>query len=495
MELPVRLLLEGSSVSALAAKLDTSEPKKYSPLVRVARYGDLPVSFSQERAWFIQQLAPDSIAYNFQATLRLTGQLDCAALERSLSEIVRRHEILRTSFPEVNGRAIQVIHDAEAVSVPVSDLQTLLQGERKAAAQRIIELEGRKRFDLTRLPLIRWVLIRLAGDEHILLQLEHHLIHDGWSFHVFLGELLELYRAFTAGKPSPLAELPIQFADFAIAQRCWMEGEEAAAQLEYWKTKLSGADALSWLGDRPRPAHQTFAGRAPRIELPLDLCEALRALGRRAGVTLFMTMFTAFLAVLQRYTARNDICVGSGIANRRWRETESMLGMVINNVVLRVDLSGDPDFRDLLRRVQQVTLGAYANQDVPFDQVVRALEQTRDASRNPLFQVMFGFHDSPLRNLDFPKLKTSLLCPLSNGSAKFDLNVIVIPRAEQRAGRTSEGLDAGITLVWEYNSDLFDDATMRRMIGHYQNVLHGIVADQTMRISELPLISLSEPLN
>ena len=492
IELPVRLLLEGSSISALAAQIETCELKKYAPLTLIARQGDLPVSFSQERAWFIQQLDPGSIAYNFQATLRFTGQLNFAALERSLTEIVQHHEILRTSFPEVNGRPIQCIHNAGLVNLPLVDLQTVPESERETAAQRIIETEIRKRFDLARLPLIRWVLIRLAAHEHVLLQIEHHLIHDGWSFHVFLNELIELYRAFTAGKPSPLPDLPIQFADFAIAQRCWMGGEEAAAQLEYWKTKLSGADALSWLGDRPRPAHQTFAGRAPRIELQLDLCESLRTLSRRAGVTLFMTMFAAFLAVLQRYTAQNDICVGSGIANRRWRESESMLGMVINNVVLRVDLSGDPDFRELLHRVQQVTLAAYANQDVPFDQVVRALEQTRDASRNPLFQVMFSFHDSPLRNLDFPKLKTSLLCPLSNGSAKFDLNVIVIPRAEQRASRTYEGLDAGITLVWEYNSDLFDDPTMRRMIGHYQNVLQGIVADQTMHISELPLISPSE---
>ena len=492
IELPVRLLLEGSSVSALAAQIETCEKKKYAPLTRVARHGDLPVSFSQERAWFIQQLDPASIAYNFQATLRFTGQLDCAALERSLTEIVRRHEVLRTSFPEVNGRPVQVIHDAELVRVRVVDLQTLPEREREAEAHRIIEMEIRKRFDLAQLPLICWVLIRLGAHEHILLEIEHHLLHDGWSFHVFLGELFELYKAFTAGKSSPLPDLPMQFADFAIAQRRWMEGEEAAAQLAYWKTNLSGAEALSWLGDRPRPAQQTFVGTAPRIELSLDLCESLRALSRRAGVTLFMTMFAGFLIVLQRYTAQHDICVGSGIANRRWRETESMLGMILNNVVLRVDLSGDPDFRELLRRVQQVTLEAYANQDVPFDQVVRASEQTRDASRNPLFQVTFSFHDSPLRNLDFPKLKTGLLCPFSNGSAKFDLNVIVIPRAEQRAGRTSEGLDAGITLVWEYNSDLFDDATMRRMIGHYQTLLEGITANPAGKLSQLPLLTKTE---
>ncbi|MCI0362343.1 MAG: amino acid adenylation domain-containing protein [Phycisphaerales bacterium] len=393
IELPVRLLLEGSSVSALAAQIETCELKKYAPLTRVARHGDLPVSFSQERAWFIQQLDPASIAYNFQATLRFTGQLDSAVLERSLSEIVRRHEILRTSFPAVNGRPVQLVHNAELVRVPVVDLQTLPERGREAAAQRIIEMEIRKRFDLAQLPLIRWALIRLAADEHILLQIEHHLLHDGWSFHVFLGELLELYKAFMAGKSSPLPEPPMQFADFAIAQRRWMEDEEGAAQLDYWKTKLSGAEALTWRSDRPRPAQQTFVGTAPRVELSLDLCEALRTLSRRAGVTLFMTMFTAFLIVLQRYTAQNDICVGSGIANRRWRETESMLGMILNNVVLRVDLSGDPDFRELLRRVQQVTLAAYANQDVPFDQVVRALDQTRDPSRNPLFQVMFSFHE------------------------------------------------------------------------------------------------------
>jgi aspartate racemase len=328
--------------------------------------------------------------------------------------------------------------------------------------------------------LVRWTLARIGAREHILVHIEHHLIHDGWSFTVFLRETVELYKAFSRGNPSPLPDLSLQFADFALWQRQWMRGAVADSQLAYWKRQLAGCPVLALPTDRPRPAVQSFRGAAPRVEIPFRLYDSLRALSRREGVTLFVTMLSAFVALLHRYSGQDDICVGSGIANRRWRETEGLIGMMLNNVALRADLSGNPSFRELLRSVREVTFGAFAHQDLPFDQVVKALSPERDLSRNPLFQVMFSFHDSPMPDLLFPGLKVELAEALSSGSAKFDLNIIAIPRVKQRAG---------ITLVWEYATDLFDAATITRMMDHYRMLLEGIVADPGRRVSELPLLT------
>jgi amino acid adenylation domain-containing protein len=495
IELPVSSLFESPTVAGLAEKIHlTASDERVPPIRPVPRGGDLPVSFSQEWVWFLQQLAPENLAYNFQATLRFVGPLDIAALERSLGEIVCRHEIFRTTFPAVEGRPVQRIHDPGPVDLPVLDVQAAPESEREAEARRLIGRELQRPFDLTRLPLVRWTLIRLAPREHVLVHVEHHLVHDGWSFNVFLRELRELYGAFSVGKPSPLRELPIQFADFAVWQRRWMQEEGVAeAQLAYWKEKLAGSPPVLELPtDRPRPAVQTFRGAAPRVELPLDLCEALRAVSRRDGVTLFMTMLAAFLTLLYRYTEQEDICVGTGIANRRWRETEELIGMIINTVTLRTDLSGDPTFRELLGRVREVTLEAYAHQDLPFGKVVEALRPERSLSYSPLHQVLFSFHDAPMPDLNFPGMDTSLREVLSNGSAKFDLNVIAIPRSEQRVGPSRTAGADGITLIWEYSTDLFDDTTMDRMVGHYRTLLESIVADPDRRLSGLPLLIETE---
>lgn len=459
----------------------------------VPRTDPLPLSFSQERVCFIQQLNPTNISYNYQTILRFTGLLDVTVLERSLSEIIRRHEILRTTFPQVEGSLVQRIHPAWIVILPLVDLRGVAEDEQECAAQHVIHEEIRKPFDYTQLPLIRWKLLQLSTTEHILLHMEYHLVHDGWSFNLFLRELFTLYRAFTAGEPSPLPELPIQFADFAQWQRAWMQSEVAATQLAYWREVLTGsAPLLALPTDYLRPNNQSFHGGVVRIDLPEDLCEAVRALSRQEGVTLFTTLLSAFFVLLFRYSGQEDINVGSAIANRRWRETEHLIGMMVNNVVLRANLSGTPTFRELLTQIRKVTLDAYAHQDVPFDKVVEALQPERTLGYNPLFQVMFSFHDTPLPEIELPGLSLHMIEGVNNGSAKFDLNIVCIPRAEQQIGKSASGGSKSVTMIWEYSSDLFEESTINRMIGHFRVLLEAVVTSPTAPISHLPLLTQEE---
>ncbi|MDF5731946.1 MAG: amino acid adenylation domain-containing protein, partial [Rhizonema sp. PD38] len=460
-----------------------------------SREGYLPVSFAQERVYFIEQLTPSMSAYQFQESLRFQGDLNIPILEQSLSEILRRHEIFRTTFPSVEGKLVQVIHPHQPVKLVVINLQNVPKSEQEGEVQRLTDIAVQKPFNISELPLIRWTLLKLSDSEHVLVHVEHHMVHDGWSFNLFLRELLTLYQAFYEGKPSPLAEPSLQFADFAHWQRQWVLTEEAQAQLNYWQQKLSGSPPLLELPlNRPRPVEQTYQGGMLRMELPLDVCEALRNMGRQAGVTLFMSMFAVFVTMLYRYTGQEDLCVGSGVANRRWRETEGLIGMIVNNIVLRTNVSGNPTFRELLAQVRQVTLEGYANEDLPFDKVVEILKPERNLSYNPLFQVMFSFHDALLPELRLLGLTIKQHETLNNQSAKFDLDIVVIPRFEQRVGRNSKdkakGIERdGITLVWEYNSDLFDAATVERMMAQYQILLEGIVANPDQHISQYPLLT------
>ncbi|ODG96161.1 non-ribosomal peptide synthetase [Nostoc sp. KVJ20] len=494
VELSFHHIFENPSIAGLAQLIEQhsqlEQPLQRPVIQRIEREGLLPVSFAQERVYFIQQLAPESSAYQFQATMRFKGQLNVAVLQQCLNEIVRRHEIFRTTYPAVNGRLFQIIHPASPISFRVIDLQTFPESEREAEVQRLVEAEVQKPFDLNQLPLVKWVLLRLSDQEHLLLHIEHHITHDGWSFNVFLGELLELYQAFCLGNPSPLTEPILQFVDFAHWQRQWVKSQKAQTQLTYWQQQLSGSSPLLELPlDRPRPPEQTYNGDQIRVELPINLCESLRVLSRQEGVTLFMTMLGAFLVILHRYTGQNDLSVGTAVANRRMHEVEKLIGMIVNNLVLRTDLSGNPTFRELLDRVRQVTLEAYNNEDLPFDKVVEVLKPIRNLSHNPLFQVMFSFHDSPMPDLSLPGLDISLHEPISNKSAKFDLDFLVIPRSEQRVQNGSKTGAKGITLVLEYNSDLFDAATIQRMLEQYQTLLEGIVANPEQRVSELPLLT------
>ena len=488
--LTLRDVFERPMLSALASLIEERGRARAwsSPIVAVPRMGDLPLSFAQERVWFLQQLDPMIQSYQFQAKIRFRGRLDPEALRRSLKEIVRRHEILRTSFPTVDGSPVQRFHPAWEVSLPWVDLSGLPANRREAEAERVLFLECGGLFDIGRLPLVRWTLIRLAPEDHVWLHVEHHLVHDGWSFNRLVGEMAVLYRAFVEGRPSPLPELPLQFADWAVWQREWMRGEEAAAQIEWWKRMLDGRPlVLDLPTDRPRPNLQSFRGWVERLEMPLELCESLRTASRREGVSLYMLMQATFAALLSRWSGQEQVNVGSAVANRRWRETESMIGMIVDNVVLADDLSGDPTVAELLQRVRRVCLDAANHQDIPFDYVVEAVQPRRDLAYNPLFQASFSFHDSPLDALDFPGLEAELTEGLSNGSAKFDLNVICIPRSEQQ--KKSGG---GITLLWEYATPLFDRSTIKRMIGCFYRLLAGFAAHPGRRVSELPMLSEEE---
>jgi amino acid adenylation domain-containing protein len=491
--LPLRAVLEARTVEGLARRGEELGPREAPARIAPARRdGPLPLSCSQERLFFVEQLHPSNVAYSFRTLLPMAGRLDVATLERTLTEIVRRHEVFRTTFEVVDGRAVQVIHPPWPVVLPVVDLSERPAAQAREEALRLADEEFKRPFDLSRLPLIRWAVLRFGSEEHTLVHVEHHLIHDGWSYNVFLTELQALYTSFAAGRPSPLPELPIQFADFAAWQRRWLEGEEAAAQLAYWKARLAGSAPLLELPiTGTRPAVQTFRGALDRVPLHRDVARSARAFSRREGVTLFTTMLAAFKALLHRYTGQGDILVGTGVANRRAVETEPLIGMVINNLVLRTQVSGDLSFRALLERVRAATLEAYEHQDLPFDKVVEALHPQRDLGHNPLVQAMFSFHDSPMPSLELPGLRIASLDLLDNGSAKFDLNVIAIPEAERRvggAGADNEGLD----LIWEYNSDLLSADAMARMRAHYEQLLAAAVAHPDQRISELPLLTGAE---
>ncbi|HEY6351411.1 MAG TPA: amino acid adenylation domain-containing protein [Candidatus Angelobacter sp.] len=448
---------------------------------------DLPLSFSQERVWFLHRLHPGNLAYNFQATLRFRGKLSVALLERALTEIVRRHEIFRTTFHERRGRLLQMIHEPYPVTLFLTDLSAAASPEE--AAQAIIEAELQKAFDLQKLPLVCWELIRISANEHLLLHKEHHLVHDGWSFNCFLNELFALYRSWHQESIPQLPELPIQFADFACWQRQWMQSDEAARQLNYWQKKLAGAPESTMLPcDYPRSPAPSYKGELFRIELPADLCRNLRARSREENVTLYMLMFAAMAVLIQRLSGQMDICVGSGIANRRWKETHSLIGMTVNNLVMRYDLSGNPRVSTLLQQVRETALQAYDNQDVPFDRVVDAVGPKRSLSYHPLYQIMFSFHDSPISSLKLPECEVILTEGLGNHSAKLDMNINVIPRAEQNLGNR-ENMNEGITLLWEYSSDLFDAATVESWVAVYRNLLGSIVTDSRQRIEDLPLLS------
>ena len=497
-ELPIVEIFRNPTVAQLAERVQSggagSGLPDLPPVRRVPRDGrPIPLSFPQERVWFLDQLTPGgNIAYNFQVTLYFEGPLHVGVLEQAFTELVRRHEILRTSFPTVNGRPGQVIHPPQPVRFPFIDLRDVPEAEREDAAERIIAETLAVPFDISRLPLIRWRLIQLRDDLHVLVQVEHHFIHDGWSYAVLLREIKALYSAFLRGEPSPLPELPVQYADFAAWQRGWLEGEPMQRLLGFWTKRLAGHPTPTEIPtDRPRPARATFRGDVQMFEIPSDLYMELRQLSRRQGFTLFMTMLAGFYAVLSRYSGQEDMMIGASNANRRAREIEGMIGMVVNTLILRGDLSGQPSFRDIQGRVRDLTLDVYAHQDMPFERLVQELRPERQLGRNPLFQIMYNFHDAAVPDLEFGGLRV-MRRVRGNRSAKVDLNVIVVPRGEQRVGMEERAEDRRAVLHWEYNTDLFDLETMRRLCRHYMNLLAGAARDPNARLADLPLLDQAE---
>jgi amino acid adenylation domain-containing protein len=439
-----------------------------------------PLSFAQQRLWFLDQLEPDSPLYNIPQAFRLRGALKVEALRGTFEVLVTRHESLRTTFSIVDETPVQCIAEKGSFSMPVIDLTGLPEAGREVEAQRLAGEEFRRPFNLSQGPLLRVTLLRLGEKEHILLLVIHHIISDGWSMGVLVKEMAALYEAFCVGNPSPLVELPIQYADFAHWQREWFQGEVLGAQVQYWKKQLGGTlPILELPTDRPRPAVQIYRGKRRSLAFSKDLSEGLKALSQREGVTLFMMLLAAFQTLLHRYTGQEDIIVGSPIANRNRLEIEGLIGFFVNTLVLRSDLSGNPPFRELLSRVREVALGAYGHQDLPFEKLVEELQVPRDLSYNPLFQVMLVLQNAPMQALQLSGLTLSPL-EVETGTAKFDLTLELV--------EGSEGFAGGI----EYNTDLFDTVSIDRMVGHFQTLLQGIVANPEQRIAELPLLSEGE---
>jgi amino acid adenylation domain-containing protein len=496
VEVSALAIFSSPTVAELAQSVEAAgeagEASRLPPIRPVPRDRPLPVSFPQQVVWLLGQMTVENLAYSTQLSVRLTGKLDKAALDAALTEIVRRHEIFRTTFETFESQPAQMIQPPWRVCVPVTDIGSIPADRREAEAERLVQEECLRPFDIKRLPLIRWSLLRLSEEDHVLIQVEHHLVHDGWSLALLMRELKTLYEAFCQNRPSPLPELPIQFADYAAWQRQWLRGEVLEGLLAFWKKRLAGCPPLLELpSDRPRPKVQSFRGAALLVELPPPLCKALRSLSRRRGVTLFMTMLAAFETLLCRYTGQDDLVIGSSVANRRLSETEQLIGMIVNTVVLRTDLSGNPSFLQLLERVRRSALETYEHQDLPFEKLVEELQPDRELSYNPLFQVMFNFHDSRLPELDFGELK-GVLQYRQNRSSKFDLNIVVIPRFARGDGLDPADADERLLIEWEYSTDLFDEATMRRMFGHYRTLLEGAVEQPERRILDLPMLTEEE---
>jgi amino acid adenylation domain-containing protein len=484
VELPLRALFESPTVAALAQRVEAAmragQGATVRPLVPVAREGDLPLSFAQQRLWFIHKLEPSSSAYNLPVAVRLSGRLNVAALGRTLGEIVRRHESLRTSFRMRDGQPVQIIAPPAELELPVTDLGHLPESERMTEARSRCSEDARRPFDLERGPLFRLSLLRLGEEDHVLLFTMHHIVSDGWSMGVLVREVVELYTAFAGGEPSPLPELAIQYADFAHWQRTHLAGEVLETHWQYWKRQLGGTlPVLELPTDRPRPSVQSFRGASLTLELPASLVEGLNALARREGVTLFMLLLAAFKATLHRYTGQEDIVVGSPIANRNRVETEGLIGFFVNTLALRTDLSGSPTFLELLRRVRTVALEAYAHQDMPFEQLVEQLQPDRSTSRHPLFQVMFQLGNAPMGDASLPGL-TLQAVETERATTQFDLSIDI-----------AEGED-GLLAVAEYSTDLFDAATVERVLGHFRNVLERVAENPGESIARVPLLSEAE---
>jgi amino acid adenylation domain-containing protein len=441
---------------------------------------EIPLSFAQERLWFLDQWDPGNSVYNVPFAVRLKGTLSIDVFQRSLNEVVRRHEALRTTFCAVDGQPRQIVAPSLIILLPLIDLSSLPHADQTAEVQRLIAENAEHSFDLTRGPLLRAELLRLTDQEHVFLLDIHHIIFDGWSVGLFLRELTALYDAFVKDQPSPLPELAIQYPDFAIWQRAWLQGEVLQQQLDYWKRQLGGSlPVLELPSDRPRPTMMTNQGALGYRQFPAALSQKLHVVSQAEGSTLFMTLFAAFQILLYRYTGEEDIITGSAIANRDFVDIESLMGFFLNTLLLRTDLSGKPTFREFLRQVRETTLEAYAHQNVPFEQLVEELKPPRDISHTPLFQVMFILQNAPVPTQGHRDLEVEYL-RVDNGTSKFDLTLSLTERPD------------GLRAVAEYKTDLFETATIERLLGHFQTLLESIVAYPDCNVSELPLLTEAE---
>lgn len=466
-----------AEILAFLQNANTIEPSNIRPILPVSRDRNLPLSFNQQRLWLVEQIESDSSAYNMPAAFRLKGFLEVATLEHSLNEIIKRHEILRTIFSNIDGQPSQVICSDVSLKLPVVNLQKLPEKQQEEEAQHLLIEEARLLFDLNRWPLLRCKLLRLDEKEHLLLLTAHHIVFDGWSFNIFCQELATLYEAFTTRKSLPLPELPIQYLDFAIWQREWLKDDVLEAQMLYWKQQLEGSTSLLQLPtDRLRSLVQTHRGACQSLLLSKNLTEALKTLSHKEGATLFMTLLAAFKTLLHRYTGQEDILVGSPIAGRNRKELEGLIGFFVNTLVLRTSVSSNVSFRELLSRVREVTLGAYAHQDIPLEKLLEELKLKRDLNHNPLFRVWFNMANVVDTSLELSGLTVETISS-SETPAKFDLNLYV--REQQQ----------GIELKLVYNSDLFGSARIKEMLNQFEYLLQQIVSTPEKTIQSYSLLT------
>jgi phthiocerol/phenolphthiocerol synthesis type-I polyketide synthase E len=483
-ELSLGSLFESPTVAEIAALLK-AEPGPRStpappPLERVSREQELPLSFAQQRLWFLAQLEPESPAYNVPSVLRLEGGLDLAALEESLHEILSRHEVLRTTFSWSGTGPVQVIAPPAPYRLPQIDLTALPAAARRPESMRLADEEAHRPFDLERGPLLRSFLLRLAAEEHVILLTMHHILSDVWSLGVLIREVTALYAAFSAGLPSPLPALAVQYADYAHWQRSWMQGEVLAAELAYWRKRLAPPlPVLELPTDHPRSARTSARGARHGFLIPRDGSAAIAELGRSEGATVFMVLLAAFNCFLYRLTGQTDLIVGTDVANRNRTETEAMIGFFVNMLALRTDLSGVPTFRELLRRVREVTLEAYLHQDLPLDKLVEELRPDRDLSHSPLFRVLFVLQNIPPQGMTSPGLKMSLI-ESETETSKFDLSLFMDETAQGLAGK------------WVFKTDLFDPATVARFARRFEVLLASIANHPDARLDDLEILTADE---
>ena len=482
VQLLLRTIFEQPTVALIAECLSepTAGGSSNLPLRSIARTNTLPLSFAQQRLWFLNQIDPCSSFYNISLAFCLTGPIKIPELSSSLNEIVRRHEPLHTTFALVEGEPSQIVDSSLTVVLPVVDLCGCPQDIQETEAERLINEEAQQAFDLEHGPLIRFKVLKLNAEEHILLLVKHHIVSDDWSLDIFFHELSFLYNAHLQGLPSPLTKPAIHYADYSVWQRERLQGKFLEQQLGYWREKLVGLPRLLELPtDRPRPAVQTFHGDAEEFLLPKPLTDAIKALAQREGMTLFMVLLAAFQVLLLRYTGQEDIVVGSPIAGRTQKETEDLIGFFVNTLPLRTDLSGDPSFRELLGRVKETCLGAYEHQELPFEKIVEELAPERRLDRNPLFQIAFALQGHWESSLNLTDIHSRSM-PVKVTAARFDVEFHV-------------GEDADKLRGWiEYNTDLFDADTIRRFLDHYRVLLEGITAGPEARLSSLPVLTEAE---
>jgi amino acid adenylation domain-containing protein len=482
-DIGVRELFESPTVRQISGKIENGlrqdERKEQQAIARVRRDQPLPLSFAQERFRFLEMLQPGTPVYHMPAAVLLTGNLNVRALEKALNEVRRRHEVLRTRFGNRDNQGIQIIEPVQDESLPVCDLEHVPAEQRDQQVMRLVRQQADTPFDLSAGRLMRTSLVKLSSVEHVLVFAMHHIISDGWSMGVLIREVSELYSSYERGEESGLAELEIQYADYAAWQRESLSARRESEELEYWSSQLAGQESLELATDRVRPAVQSYRGGRERLELTEEVTAGLKRISRQAGATLFMTLLAALNTLLYRYSGQEDITIGTLSAGRNRKETEKLIGLFINALALRTDLSGGPTFSELLKRVREVTLGAYMHQDLPFERLVDHLRAERDISRSPLFQVLFLFQNAPLGTLELPGIT---LTPLEYYSGAVGYDLMISVREQGQA----------LNVRLEYSKDLFNEGTIKRMSQHYSVLLEAIASKPDTRIFELPLLDEAE---